>query len=1240
MSWLPANLQGSINTLASRAKEYAENVVSLADDGTMVAGGGAASGGGTTSRSRANSGGGNGAYNLNFGTSDPTNGYYANAKKNEDYMPVQFEQGHARGDPDSRVAELEAMNHNLRVELHTFQTAHAESLQMRDTHIQNLETRVIQLQQQLVPPPSFSPAPSAPSTTTSTPEPDRITLLQTKLAKAVQHLKHLTAENQGLRDKVGEKEKECDVLRGEVGELRGEVEALKVGSEGTPIPSPPRPVPQPHPHPGDEDVRREEVEGLMKELGFLKEYTAQLESSVQEGAGREDVWRREVESLKSRVGDGEEVERLRGEVEKWRGVAETKSDAETDRIPGLEDEVKQLTSQLHSRTEEITRLTSTIAEKDTLESGLRSEMLALQNSTKEERDSLTRKCGELVSDNERLVVALGEAKQAGEEHLRQLEGVRARSAELESEIDRLRAEISTKDAEFAELRKGADGGKEAVDGEVEQLRGVVDEKSAEVTRLNDDIAKLRIELDDLKTSRERLEDECVRLRLDSEADAGKLGALEEEVIGVRKEVDRLQGEKESAESEKAGFIEKVRSLEGEVENLRRNVWSLEDDEKQREEVEWRIEKVFEGVLRVMRGVWGGEGVGGGEGVEENGEGEVDERVRVEVGRIREVLREWERRVEEAERAVREAEQKVEETERRVREVGEKGGEGLREEVERVRREAEERLRQVTEGLYCSMTFCDFVLLLEYAFGTSRISSNKFPKIQPSRHPPDYETRLRTLTTELTTLTQTHTDSTTDLQLRCTALQEELSRITTERDTLLSSLATLKEKVSARLKEEMHTTQTLRSSNASLQSELDALKPQYEQFRSRVVELQAECTKARVELEREREEGVRKEGELERLRGHLVEANETANMEQLNLSETIGTFQSKIDSMEVEIARLEEELEEGRQSLLRAQEEKETHDEELQALRAEIVRVEEVVREREVAVENLQGVLESFQRAKEAEIEFAVDGLKRQVRSLENDVREWRERGERAEAKLAKMDKTAPQVVQLQQEVAEKNGVIGKLRHDVIQVQTHLAEAMRRMRDAAGSDENVDRRLITNLIVSFLAAPRGDAKRFEILNVIGSVLRFSEEEKWKVGLVRRPPGWGILGGGGGGGGGGGEGGGESFTDMWINYLLKESSKGPGAEDAPITPSPQSQKPPLPHTPSTSTLPPLSPVESTTSSTGRGRSGSLGFLDRWTGTGTPPPVAFMGSGGGGGEGGGGAGLGGGGGAGGRKEKDRVD
>lgn len=46
-----------------------------------------------------------------------------------------------------------------------------------------------------------------------------------------------------------------------------------------------------------------------------------------------------------------------------------------------------------------------------------------------------------------------------------------------------------------------------------------------------------------------------------------------------------------------------------------------------------------------------------------------------------------------------------------------------------------------------------------------------------------------------------------------------------------------------------------------------------------------------------------------------------------------------------------------------------------------------------------------------------------------------------------------------------------------------------------------RQLISNLIIGFLMAPRGDRKRFEILTIIASVLQMSEEQKEQVGLLR-------------------------------------------------------------------------------------------------------------------------------------------
>lgn len=65
---------------------------------------------------------------------------------------------------------------------------------------------------------------------------------------------------------------------------------------------------------------------------------------------------------------------------------------------------------------------------------------------------------------------------------------------------------------------------------------------------------------------------------------------------------------------------------------------------------------------------------------------------------------------------------------------------------------------------------------------------------------------------------------------------------------------------------------------------------------------------------------------------------------------------------------------------------------------------------------------------------------------------------------------------------------------------HLIEAMRRLKEES-SESNVDRQLITNLIVGFFMAPRGDRKRFEILSIIASVLQMSDEQKEQIGLLR-------------------------------------------------------------------------------------------------------------------------------------------
>lgn len=65
---------------------------------------------------------------------------------------------------------------------------------------------------------------------------------------------------------------------------------------------------------------------------------------------------------------------------------------------------------------------------------------------------------------------------------------------------------------------------------------------------------------------------------------------------------------------------------------------------------------------------------------------------------------------------------------------------------------------------------------------------------------------------------------------------------------------------------------------------------------------------------------------------------------------------------------------------------------------------------------------------------------------------------------------------------------------------HLTEALRRIRKNSSSD-NVDRRLVTNILLSFLTTSRHDSKRFEMLSILSTILGWDDTEREKAGLQR-------------------------------------------------------------------------------------------------------------------------------------------
>jgi hypothetical protein len=68
------------------------------------------------------------------------------------------------------------------------------------------------------------------------------------------------------------------------------------------------------------------------------------------------------------------------------------------------------------------------------------------------------------------------------------------------------------------------------------------------------------------------------------------------------------------------------------------------------------------------------------------------------------------------------------------------------------------------------------------------------------------------------------------------------------------------------------------------------------------------------------------------------------------------------------------------------------------------------------------------------------------------------------------------------------------------INEHLLEALRRLRKSS-SDTNVDRRLVTNVVLQYITTPRGDSKRYEMLALLATILAWTDPERERAGLQR-------------------------------------------------------------------------------------------------------------------------------------------
>ncbi|WWC60507.1 uncharacterized protein I303_103080 [Kwoniella dejecticola CBS 10117] len=394
--------------------------------------------------------------------------------------------------------------------------------------------------------------------------------------------------------------------------------------------------------------------------------------------------------------------------------------------------------------------------------------------------------------------------------------------------------------------------------------------------------------------------------------------------------------------------------------------------------------------------------------------------------------------------------------------------------------------------------------------------------------------------------------------RISQLEEELSATRQENEKLsgqyrglLGKLTAMRTTLGDKLKEDAeeldrreNTINNLSTENSALQETLANLQNELRHSSEEASNLSAQLNQLRSQSDSSSSDVLSLTREMRELRGEI----ERIRIEKEEWELEFGNERQKRENIEDEYAKVERTMLDQHTKLERAQ-----------------LEVEE---ERERA-NNLQEVLSEFQIAKDSELRQATSELETQLRLAATSSSEFKLRCANAETKLSEVSSSAGKVGSLEREMREKNVLIGKLRHDAVVNNEHLTEALRRLRKNS-SDNNVDRRLVTNILLSFLTTSRGDTKRFEMLSLLSTILSWDDNEREKAGLQRK--------------GGtnlnveskGRRASGkekertaeeeaamnESFSNLFVEFLLKEASQGQTRSSV-SSPTPTDSTLPHPH-----------------------------------------------------------------------------
>ncbi|KFH48211.1 GRIP domain-containing protein-like protein [Hapsidospora chrysogenum ATCC 11550] len=340
--------------------------------------------------------------------------------------------------------------------------------------------------------------------------------------------------------------------------------------------------------------------------------------------------------------------------------------------------------------------------------------------------------------------------------------------------------------------------------------------------------------------------------------------------------------------------------------------------------------------------------------------------------------------------------------------------------------------------------------------------------------------------QLETIQETHTTEVSQLKSELEESNVAKESAEEEYQNLLGRVNQIKETLSGRLKRD--------------KAELEEAKERIEELEAQNEELRGTAESSGGDASRLREELQDAQRELSSLRSRNNLSATNWQKERDDLTRTVHHLKEELETTsnamgEWEVIAMEERS--VKESLLDKVSDLE---EQVNSLRQGYEAAAQERDSQNTLVDNLQNALREIQEARKRELREMVETTERQLQEQKRLVQEADARAKEAqearEGLTAELERTAP----FEKEVKEKNLLIGKLRHEAIVLNDHLTKALRYLKKTKPED-NVDRQIITNHLLHFLTLDRGDAKRFQVLQVMAGYLNWTDEQREQAGLAR-------------------------------------------------------------------------------------------------------------------------------------------